>query len=246
MIYTTKNGGNASGWPWLKYFLKAESRHFSSLHGPLTSCKKSEKTYENFCDGLTDRCDKTQYVSSKMRERTMFFGGSLVVLHNNDSVFYRGGVYVAKYSLLWKDAVIRIVGSQGIFFWIKFIYFENKKNEWCAAQKWCARGPEPSYFFLPRLRRCVSLETNAVLSYSLCVVSLSGTPEASPICTCTRARVFNCLFLVASFLKYRVGRSVSNKKRFWGKNEYVDFGWKECSMTAHPPIRDCLSLHNLS
>ena len=91
MIYTTKNGGNASGWPWLKYFLKAESRHFSSLHGPLTSCKKSEKTYENFCDGLTDRCDKTQYVSSKMRERTMFFGGSLVVLHNNDSVFYRGG-----------------------------------------------------------------------------------------------------------------------------------------------------------
>ena len=127
MIYTTKKGGNASGWPWLKYFLKAESRHFSSLHGPLTSCKKSEKTYENFCDGLTDRCDKTQYVSSKMRERTMFFGGSLVVLHNNDSVFYRGGGYVAKYSLLWKDAVIRIVGSQGIFFGLNLYTLKIKK-----------------------------------------------------------------------------------------------------------------------
>ena len=129
MIYTTKNGGNASGWPWLKYFLKAESRHFSSLHGPLTSCKKSEKTYENFCDGLTDRCDKTQYVSSKMRERTMFFGGSLVVLHNNDSVFYRGGGLCRKILPFMKGCSHTYRRITGNFFWIKFIYFENKKNE---------------------------------------------------------------------------------------------------------------------
>ena len=49
-------------------------------------------------------------------------------MHNNGSVFYRGGYYVAKYSLLWKDAVLRIVGSQEMVLWIKFIYFENKKN----------------------------------------------------------------------------------------------------------------------
>ena len=42
-------------------------------------------------------------------------------------IVYRGGEYV-KYSLLWNDAVVGIVGSQEIFFWVKFVYFENKKN----------------------------------------------------------------------------------------------------------------------
>ena len=41
-------------------------------------------------------------------------------------IVYRGGEYV-KYSLLWNDAVVGIVGSQEIFFWVKFVYFENKK-----------------------------------------------------------------------------------------------------------------------
>ena len=41
--------------------------------------------------------------------------------------FIGEGVYVAKYSLLGKDAVIRIVGSQGIFFGFNLYTLKIKK-----------------------------------------------------------------------------------------------------------------------